>query len=362
MSLASLSLAHYRNYSDTTFSFEKETIFVGPNGSGKTNVIEALRNLSVTKSYRAEHDRDTIQWNESYCRLVWQAATEKIEYVLTQDEPMGGGKKVMKHNGVSVSLTQAYGLLPTVLFSPETMQLIDGSPQERRRFLDTILSQSDTTYIDSLMTYRKVMRERHYVLLRLQQKLGSGDELDFWDGELARAGGYIIEKRASFIAELQESVLRLYPQFRGKREEILSLVYKPSVRSGDDFRKRLVTNRGYDIKSGTTQSGPHRDELVFLFDDRDVTLFASRGELRRTVLAVKMAEAIYLRQTTGKEPWLLLDDVFSELDEERQHSLLDAVKDYQTVITATDLHSFSPAYQKKAQIYQLPLEDHGINA
>ncbi len=357
--LATLRLTHYRSYHDTTLILGKRTLLIGPNGSGKTNIIEAIRNLSVTKSYRAESDKDTIQWGETYCRIEWKAE-QQLEYILTRDDY--GAKKTIKYNGSSVPLTQAYGLLPTVLFSPETMQLIDGSPQERRRFLDTILSQADRDYIEALVTYRKVMRERHYVLLRLQQKLGHPDELDFWDSELVRTGGYLISRRHLFVQQLNDWLVQIYPQFRGEsKDETLKLHYKPSV-TEEDFPKRLQSNRHYDIKTGSTQTGPHRDELLFLLNDRDVTFFASRGELRRCVLSVKVTEALYLRQITEKEPLLLLDDVFSELDAERQASFLTATEDYDTVITTTDLQPFSLAYQANSRLYVLPLkESDGIN-
>lgn len=330
----SIHLTHYRNYTDKTFSLGQHTLFIGPNGSGKTNVIEAIRTISVTKSFRIQHDRDAIQWGQDYCRVALEYAGDKFEYILTRESL--GAKKVIKHNGLAIPLTQVYGLLPTVLFSPETMQLIDGAPQERRRFLDTILSQADLQYLEDLMTYRKVLRERHHVLLRIQQGLGQSDELDFWDNELVRTGTYIIEQRRELINQFNTILNAVYARFVPEREgETFQLKYKGSV-SAEKYRDRLKSARPYDIKSATTMVGPHRDELVFLLRDRDVILFASRGELRRCVIATKVAEAEILKTRSTRVPLVLLDDVFSELDADRRKHFLESVRDYHTVITTTD--------------------------
>lgn len=340
MDLRSIRLQHYRNYTDTSFDLGRHTVFVGPNGSGKTNVIEAIRTLSVTKSFRTVQDRDAITWDQPYCRVELTSENDLFEYILTRDE--FGTKKVIKHNGTVVPFTQVYGLIPTVLFSPETMQLIDGSPQDRRRFLDTILSQADRAYLEALMTYRKVMRERHYVLLRLQQGLGAGDELDFWDSELTVRGQYIIQARRSFITAMNDLLTEIYPRFIApESQEQLVLRYKPSC-SAEDFPARLKSSRHYDIKTATTTVGPHRDDLVFLLRDRDVNVFASRGELRRSVIATKLAETRFLANASEREPVVLLDDVFSELDASRRASFLDAIGEYRTVITTTDLAFLGP--------------------
>jgi DNA replication and repair protein RecF len=352
MTASTIHLLQYRNYSDTTFPLDRHTVFLGPNGSGKTNIVEAIRTLSVTKSYRINRDIDAIQWDQNYCRVTLTLAEENFEYILTRDEL--GVKKMIKHNGVAIPLTHVYGLIPTVLFSPETMDIIGGAPQERRRFLDTILSQADYDYIDQLMTYRKVMRERHFVLLRLQQGLGNADELDFWDSELVRTGMTIIQQREAFLLEMNALLATIYPTFidEGSRES-LAIQYKPSV-SADNLAKRLQSNRFYDIKTGSTNSGPHRDEVVFLLDDRDITLFASRGEMRRSILAIKLAEARYLHDNKGKEPIILLDDVFSELDETRRSCFLQAIESFQWIITTTEAAFLNQDELAQLLVHELP--------
>lgn len=353
--MPSLRLINYRNYEDVTIPLARHTIFVGHNGIGKTNVIEALRTLSVTKSYRGQQDREAIKWGETYCRLIYTADELSVEYIFTVEGQ--STKKAMKHDGVIVPPAHAYGLIPTVLFSPETMDLVTGSPQERRRFLDTLLGQADHNYLEALVTYRKVLKERHFVLLRLQQGLGATDELDFWDQELVRTGNIISQTRAQFVDAINEKLKDLFPRFiEAGRFESFRVQYKPSAGT-TDLTEKIKTSRFFDVKTGTTRYGPHRDELVFLLDGRDVTLFASRGEIRICVLAVKLAEAHYLQETRHKEPILLLDDVFSELDASRRKLFIDAITEFSSVITTTD-ESFIEGHQlKDVLIHHLPLGD-----
>lgn len=343
----SIELIHYRNYTEKTFDLGQWTIFVGPNGSGKTNVIEAIRTISVTKSYRVEQDKDAIKWGETYCRAILSRADETFEYVLTYDNQVA--RKVIKHNGVNVPFMDVYGLVPTVLFSPETMQLIDGAPQERRRFLDTLLGQVDKQYLEALMIYKKVLRERHFLLLRIQTGLGTSDELDYWDQELITRGEYLINARTNLLNDLTDMLKKIYPSFLEKgQKQILQLVYKPTSPAGE-LAKMLKSNRGIDIKSASTRVGPHRDELLFLLDDRDVTLFASRGELRRVILATKIAESEFLKTHQDKPPILLLDDVFSEFDDIRRSRLQEAIEGYQTIITTTD-EAFTTTLQREGTV------------
>lgn len=347
-----LTLIQFRNYHELTIPIARHTLFIGANGIGKTNILEAIRTLSVTKSYRVDKDRDTIEWDQPYCRIVWEG-DQKIEFVLTVDGPIA--KKVMKRDGVITPLNDMYGTLPTVLFSPETMGLVTGSPQERRRFLDTLLCQADHVYLDNLLTYRKVLRERHFVLLRLAQGLGSPDELDFWDHELTRTGVYIMEKRTALVRQLNQSLTLVYPRFFANRYQTVEIVYEPTV-DANELAKRILGSRGWDCKSGSTRYGPHRDELRFILDGRDITIFASRGEVRSVVLATKLAEANYLSKQSLTKPLLLFDDVFSELDGSRCKLLLELIAPFQSIITTTD-EAFVAADLPDSLIHHLPFNE-----
>ncbi len=349
--MSSIQLIQYRNYADVTFLLSDWTIFVGPNGSGKTNIIEAIRTLSVTKSYRVRNDRETIQWGKDYCRVILGLDDDGFEYVLTTNE--GITKKIVKRNGILIPLPDIYGLIPTVLFSPESMQLVEGSPQERRRFLDTILSQSNHEYLTALMRYRKVLRERHFILLRIQSGLGNEDELVYWDNQLVETGSAIITEREKLVESLNELIKAIYPIFLEKKDKTpLCIVYETSSKA-TALASQLERSRKFDIQSATTKYGPHRDELHFFLGERDMTVFASRGEMRRAVLAIKVAEAKYLKEG-NKTPILLLDDVFSELDSLRRAKLHNLITGYQTIITTTDQSFVEPLISSSTVLHLLP--------
>lgn len=348
-----LQLTHFRNHHDLTVTLGRQTVLVGPNGIGKTNILEAIRTISVTRSYRVEHDRDTIEWGETFCRLVW-TGRPKIEYALTL-EPV---KKTVKRDGTASPLAAVYGAVPTVLFSPEILALISGAPVERRRFLDTLLSQADRLYLDRLLTYRQVLRERHFVLLRLAQGLGVADELDFWDGQLAADGCYLIEKRREFIRDISGELKETYGRLTGQSGDA-RVVYEPAAEP-DALAERLKISRSWDIKSASTRFGPHRDELRFFLSDRDASVFASRGEARGLILATKLAEAAWLTRSLSYRDslpadgvWLLLDDVFSEFDATHQRALLGLIAPYTTVITTIESGHIPAA--TGTVIHRLPL-------
>jgi DNA replication and repair protein RecF len=328
-----LHVINYRSYSDATFHLKHHTVIVGPNGSGKTNLLEAIRTLSIAKSYRASQDREAIKWDETYCRIIATGDID-LEYVLQVEGAQV--RKVMKHDGVGITLTEAYGLLPTVLFAPETLQLAEGGPQERRRFLDTVLSQASRDYLEAHLMYRKVLRERHFVLLRLQQGLGSPDELHFWDQQLIEHGMVIVRGREAFIAAVNTSVAEIYPLLRSESKPQTFTVQCKQSLTEETFRDKLQKQQRYDMLTGVTHAGPHRDDVLLLLDDRDIHLYASRGELRSCILALKLAEAEYLKATRDRMPLLLLDDVFSELDAEHREHLMSSIGDYDVVITTTD--------------------------
>lgn len=349
----SLQLVQYRNYEDTTFPLGLITIFLGPNGSGKTSVIEALRTLSVTKSHRAFQDGETIRWGATFCRLVLKLQGAEIEYFFNQEGEEG--KKVIKHNGLSLPLTQAYGLIPSVIFSPEVINLINDPPQARRRFLDTLASQADPDYLRILLRYKKILRQRHFILLRLAAGLGHEDELAWWDRELGQSGEEIIGARRRLLNALNEKIAAIYPTFLPQEaKETLVVTYEPSCPEGE-LTKRIVSQRATDIKMATTTRGPHRDDLRFILGGRDAALVASRGEARRIVLATKLAEAAYIKERKGQPPILLLDDIFSEFDPFRRGQIPKLLTDYQVFITTTEESAIAPEYLASAICHRLPL-------
>lgn len=354
MQLQELKLIQFRNYAEQTIPLSPVTVFWGENGTGKTNALEAVRILSVGRSWRTLQDRDLIMWEKEYCRVEGKAVGKDANTYSVVIEQRGTGvRKSLQTNGTTLPLNKQYGTVATVLFTPETLQEIDGSPADRRRFIDAVLSQTDRNYLSSLMEYRKVLRERRFVLIRLAQGLGEANELDYWDSVLVTTGSYIIGERAKFIASINQLLPELYAEF-GKKQNQIALQYRPAVEN-ELTLEILAKQRASDIRANTTLLGPHRDELIFLLNNRDIRLGGSRGEKRSCIVATKLSEAAYM--TAARErPIVLLDDVFSELDNQTQKRLAKVFRDYQTIMTTTEKSFIDDKKLKDVELVEMPLK------
>jgi DNA replication and repair protein RecF len=351
--LKHLELANFRNYDKADFDFGKTIIFIGPNGIGKTNVIEAVYLLSTGRSWRTNHDGETIKWGSDFCtidakldddikalRLVMQKSQEGLPLI-----------KTIKINDVKNKLIELLGKLPTVLFSPEEIDLADGAPQLRRRFLDILLCQTDRKYTIALLDLAKILKNRNKLLFYIKIGKSKVDELDFWDLKLVEIGKFIIKKREEVIKALNNKIGKVYAEISGHKEKFL-LKYHPSA-AAENFDEILVAARDREIEYTSTIHGPHRDDFSFLLEDRDIATFGSRGEFRSAILALKVGELEFLRNTLEEEPILLLDDIFSELDKNRRMHLAKIVESAQTIITTTDLDHIEKGLRDKAKIVEL---------
>lgn len=360
MKISSLKLTNFRNWSDDEFDFCDVTIFIGPNGQGKTNIVESLYLASTGRSWRTGHDAEMTAWGEDYSRVTVkfekESADVKLELFWQKNQSSMSSKndktiKQLKVNDVKHRLIDLLGVVPAVLFSPESIDLLNGAPALRRRFLDMLLSQTDRRYALNLLEYGKVLRERNKLLAHIKNRRSKPDELDFWDGKLVQLGSAIIEKRQEVIKYFNKTLSADYEKISGK-EQKLSLRYKASVET-DRFADMLASAREREVEQATTAYGPHRDDFLFILDSREVATFASRGEFRSVILALKMAELEYLTSKVGEKPILLLDDIFSELDHDRRMHLAKIVSGQQTIITTTDLDHIEPKLQKKAKIVEI---------
>ena len=246
-------------------------------------------------------------------------------------------------------IAEFVGLLPSVIFSPESLLIVNGEPKERRRFLDILISQKDHKYFSDLLEYKKILLQRNRLLKRILDGKASDDELGFWDSELVRIAIEITKKRRAVIDKFVPELSKFYQTISGNKKSKLDIIYH--AKADGDFVAKLRSKRPIDIAVGTTTSGPHRDDLEFKLNNLDASKYASRGELRSVVLSLKMAELKYLEN--GEKPILLLDDVFSEFDADRRAHLFDLIKNYQTVITTTDLEHLSAELQEKAKIVEI---------
>lgn len=375
--LQQLRLTHFRSYTDQTYDFNRLTVFVGPNGIGKTNILEAISYLALGRSWRTRQDKEAIHWGEEVGRLVGQTEFAAIEIVFGHSPASGvRGGKLIKINGVSRRAIELLGQLTVVLFLPESLSLIDGSPHFRRQFLDLLLIQRDRKYAYHLLQLQKVLRQRNRLLRQVDEGQAEVGQLVFWDNALIEHGSYLIAARVAALQNINKTLPKHY-QTMSQQQGNLILEYKAaavSQSSGDQQRfkepiscptkpeewgellARTLKNYQYrEIAAGASLYGPQRDDIVFRLDGRLLASFGSRGEWRSAVLALKAAEADYLltpETDTEERPDLLflLDDVYSELDEGRRGQLAQLIGDHQAVITTTDLSHLDPTIRKEAKI------------
>jgi len=328
---------------------------VGSNASGKTNFLEAIYYLACGRSFRTK-DENLIGWEADFSRILAEIekgdSDEDLLVVLEKHEKV---TKTVKIKEQRVPSSKLLGHLNCVLFTPEEIELISTLPEARRRYLNLTISQVDINYAYNLIHFRRSLEHRNSLLKRINFGQASPTELEVWDGKVAEYASQIIEKRAEYVVEINKYLSKHYQELAGKKQK-LELVYLPSVDPTEGWAGmvvKLTERRANDILSRVTSIGPHRDDIAFRLDDRNVTEFASRGEFRTVILALKLAEVDYFKAKTGETPVLLLDDVFSELDESRRDLLSQIFVNQQTIVTTTDLDHVSKNIIEKAKVVTL---------
>ena len=335
--LKSVSLQNFRSYKKTTFEFDFSNIVIGPNTAGKSNLIESIFLLSTGKSFRAEKDLQMVHFGQELGRARGKVDDLDLEVMVTVGEVAGVRSQFKRFfvNGVAKRRADFVGNLPSVLFSPQDLEIIIGSPGLRREFLDNVLEQTDRDYRLALLGFTKSLRQRNALLDLVKNGLPrSESQFDYWDTLVIRNGSVLTRKREEFIAWLNQA-----------KKDILNVTidYDKSVIS----KERLAQYYEAEGATGVTLVGPHRDDFfLFIDNEKQLKSFGSRGQQRLGVLQLKILELEYLRQKTEKEPLLLLDDVFSELDENHINLILDKTHGQQTIITTTH-EEFIPAKVKK---------------
>lgn len=326
MTLSSLTLQNFRSYRKTTFAFSRETtLIVGPNASGKTNILEAIVFCATGKSFRADQDREAIRWGEKVSSIKCQVSSENdtltLEMMLTAGDVNGQKAPLKKYvvNGVARRMVDFVGNLRAVLFWPEHLELVTDSPSRRRRYLDSVLVQIDREYRRNLQSYERGLRQRNKLLDAINEGNASRSQLLFWDQLLIKAGSYLTDGRATFV------------DFINKNKNF-SLEYDKSVIS----ESRLAQYADEEIAAKATLVGPHRDDFIMYTDDKNLSKFGSRGEQRLAILWLKLAELAFIEEKTGERPILLLDDIFSELDREHRDIVVGLIGKQQTIITSAD--------------------------
>ena len=339
MIIQSLELENFRNYGTLSVHFDSRTnILYGDNAQGKTNILEAVYLSATTKSHKGSKDKDLINFasEEAHIRtyVMKDGLENRVDMHLRKNKSNGiaiNGQKIKK-------AADLLGLLNVVFFSPEDLSIIKNGPSERRRFVDMELCQLDSVYLHNLNHYNKIVNQRNRLLKDLYANPGLKDTLFLWDSQLVAFGQKIIERRNTFISQLNEIIYGLHLKLTGGKEE-LQIVYEPDVLALD-FEEKLQKCQERDIRLKQTSIGPHRDDFSFAVGTVDIRKFGSQGQQRTAALSLKLAEIELVKKMTKDVPLLLLDDVLSELDSNRQNYLLNSIGELQTIITCTGLEEF----------------------
>lgn len=393
MRLTKLKIENFRNYESFSLNFDKQkhiTYIIGPNAHGKTNILEAIYLLALTKSFRTNVINDMIKWGTDYGRITGtfdmsnttadsntdtldelkvSATDSKKEYTIELQAFIGNPpnpRKALKKNGVKISAVNFIGNIQIVFFHPEDLNILYLGPDLRRKYLDILNIQIKPHYYAALRAYKRIMTQRNSLLKSIKDGHAKSHDLDIWDEQLAEQGSIIIYERESSIAFINERITRTYQNI-SKGEERVQALYKSIFKDGinnthedggapqdlvknppdpktpqqiaETLLKILQTNRQRDLRAEFTTSGPHRDDIEFILNRLPLVKHASRGEYRSLLMALKLVELSFYEEKSKQKPILLLDDVFSELDPDRQKTLIEGIKGYQTILTSTDFAS-----------------------
>lgn len=341
MWLKELQIHQFRNYKDVKLQFQPGlTVFLGQNAQGKTNLLEAIYFLALTRSHRTRLDKELTQFDTDNFRL--QGVLSKLTGTLPLEIAWTSKGRMTKVNHLKQARLSNYiGHMNVVLFAPEDLQLVKGSPSLRRKFMDMDLGQIKPTYLAELSQYQHILKQRNSYL-KSSQKIDS-TYLDVLDQQLAQSGARVIHHRLQFLADL-ETVARTQQEHLSEDQELLGIHYESSIDLQNDLQilvqeltKALLEKRQTDIFKRSTSVGPHRDDVRFSLNGIDAK-YGSQGQQRSLILSLKLAEIQLIKDVTRESPILLLDDVMSELDNQRQTRLLEAISgDIQTFLTTTSL-------------------------
>ncbi len=339
MIIESIELDSFRNYERELFEFDSETnVIYGDNGQGKTNILEAIYLCSTTRSHKGSKDRQMINFgkDEAHLRMIIKKndIRHRIDIHLKKNKTKG-----VALDGIPArKIGDILGISNVVFFSPEDLSIIQDGPEARRRFIDMEICQLDKLYLYNLTNYKNVLKKRNDLLKQIGDIPELLDTLDVWNAQFLEYGSYIIKARQEFIEKVNGHIKEIYEKLTGGRETI-DVKYEPNVTT-ESFEMNLLMSEKKDLFTKTSNVGPHRDDVSFISNKNDLRVYGSRGQQRTGALSLKLTEISILEEKTGEKPILLLDDVLSELDRNRQNYLLESIKGVQTIITCTGLVEF----------------------
>ncbi|MEC1258852.1 DNA replication/repair protein RecF [Bacillus swezeyi] len=363
MYIQNLTLSSYRNYERLELQFEnKVNVIIGENAQGKTNLMEAIYVLAMAKSHRTSNDKELIRWDEDYAkiegRVIKKNGSVPIQLVISKK-----GKKGKVNHIEQQKLSRYVGAVNTIMFAPEDLNLVKGSPQVRRRFLDMEIGQVSPVYLHDLSLYQKILSQRNHFLKQLQtRKQTDQTMLDVLTEQLTEFAAKVVMKRLQFVDQLEKWAQPIHSGISRGLEE-LTLKYHTSLHVSDSpdlskminsYQETFSKLRDKEIERGVSLSGPHRDDVLFYVNGRDVQTYGSQGQQRTTALSLKLAEIDLIQEEIGEYPILLLDDVLSELDDYRQSHLLHTIQGrVQTFVTTTSVDGIDHETLNEAGIFRV---------
>lgn len=364
MHIENLKLTNYRNYESLQLQFSQNiNVFIGENAQGKTNVMESIYVLAMGKSHRTSNDKELIRWSADYGKIEGELSkrygTVPMELTISKK-----GKKGKVNHLEQSKFSDYIGQMNVVMFAPEDLNVVKGSPQVRRRFIDMEIGQISSIYLHDLLTFNKILKQRNHLLKMHQgrQTLHNDVMFDVYTEQYVQAAVKVIRKRFEFMKLLQEWAEPIHDGIsRGK--EKLVIKYRPVTGLEETMdeqtmieflNSKLQEIKQKEIDRGITLVGPHRDDLQFFVNDYDVQTYGSQGQQRTTALSLKLAEIELIKQETKEAPILLLDDVLSELDDHRQSHLLNTIQDHvQTFVTTTNVDGIDHETIKNAKMFRV---------
>ena len=358
MYIKTLKLKNYRNYEEIEVNFDpKINIIYGNNAAGKTNLLESIYICSTSKSHKNTKENDIINFdkNESHIKLVFNRGEQPLDMssISTKNEIIDiqlnrDLKKGVAKNGIKVEkLSEFLGFFNVIMFAPEDLNIIKDGPAIRRKFLDIQLSQIDKIYVNLIQNYNKTLNQRNALLKDIYKTTGNNRQdlisiIDTYDEQMVDYGLEVIKKRSENIKELAKKIYNIHLLISDNKEKLIvdyenDILGASSNNPKEIYLKKLKETRDTDIKNQYTMIGPHRDDISFKVEDKDIRKFGSQGQKKTTAISLKLSELEMLKEKINDTPVLLLDDVFSELDENRQKLLVKNLKGIQTIITCTGI-------------------------
>lgn len=346
MKVNRLKLTNFRNYENAEITLDEGiTLIVGKNAQGKTNLIESLIVASTTKSPRTADFSELILDGKDFARAEFEVERNfgKVQIAFEIDKK--GEKKFYVNNNAVSKMSDVFGNLVVIYFNPIDLRIVSASPQERRDFMDTDISQLSGSYYNLLQRYNKILLQRNKLLKFEKDRESLLTQIEVWNEQLASVASLIVKTRKSFIEKLKEPARESLKQISSSKDE-LEIEYvgakgTTSEEIKEELLKSLRFNLERDLELGYTTIGPHRDDVFFGLNHKDARSFSSQGQKRSIVLAIRFAEMEIFSKEIGENPLLVLDDVFSELDTTRQKKLYEKMREYQSIITGT-LFKFKP--------------------